>query len=337
MNIKETLLTLSNACGIGEITRAGVLTENLLKKYADNVTRNGLTVTGTLKGESDYTILLDAHIDEVGMVVTDISTDGFLTVSKCGGIDLRHLPAKPVTVHGKREIPAVFVSTPPHLSKADEVPTDITDCKIDTGLGSAAKDVISVGDFVTWRTSADVLHGDTVCGKSLDNRAGVACLLELAARLKGKKLPCNVIFLFSDAEELGLRGARTAAFNTEADEAVIIDVSFGSMPDIADTECGKLGGGGMIGISPVLDNSVTKAIINIAEQSGMSYQREVMGGTTSTNADVIALTKGGIKSGLISIPLRNMHTDIETVKISDIVSVCDMLEKYILSGGAMNA
>ena len=93
----------------------------------------------------------------------------------------------------------------------------------------------------------------------------------------------------------------------------------------------------MIGIAPVLDNSVTKAIINIAEQSGMSYQREVMGGTTSTNADVIALTKGGIKSGLISIPLRNMHTDIETVKISDIVSVCDMLEKYILSGGAMNA
>lgn len=337
MDIKETLFKLSNASGIGTVTFAASIAEALLKEYANNVTREGLTVTGLLKGENDYTILLDAHIDEVGMVVTDVSENGFLTVSKCGGIDLRHLPAKAVTVHGKSDIPAVFVSTPPHLSKSDEVPADITDCKIDTGLGSAAKENISVGDFVTWRTTAATLCGDTVCGKAFDNRASVACLLEVAARLKGKKLPCNVMFLFSDAEELGLRGARTAAFKTDADEAVIIDVSFGDAPDIPPTQCGKLGGGGMIGISPVLNGDITKAITNIAEQNSIPYQREVMGGTTGTNADVITLTKGGIKSGLISIPLRNMHTDIETVKLSDMLSVCDMLEQYILSGGALNA
>lgn len=336
MDIKEVLFKLSNAAGIGNITDAAEITENILKEYTDETHRNGLTVIGKIYGDSDYTILLDAHIDEVGMIVTDVSDNGFLTVSKCGGIDLRHLPAKPVTVYGKQPVPAVFVSTPLHLSKADEVPNDITECKIDTGLGNTAKELINVGDFVTWRTTAGTLSGDTVCGKAFDNRAGVACLLEVASRLHGKKLPCNVMFLFSDAEELGLRGARTAAFGAETDEAVIIDVSFGDAPDIPPTQCGKLNGGGMIGISPILSSDITKSIIDIAKENGIKHQREVMGGTTGTNADVITLTKSGIKSGLISIPLRNMHTDIETVKISDMLSVCDMLEKYILSGGAKN-
>jgi len=337
MNIEKILTELSNGCAIGSVTDAVKLLEKQLSKYGTIEKSNGLTRSLTIKGKDDYTLLIDAHIDEVGFVVTDVSDSGFLTVSNLGGIDLRHLAAKPVTIHGKKKVCGVFVSTPPHLDKNDAVPENISKIKIDTGLGNSAKDIISVGDYVTYRQTADILNGHTVCGKSLDNRAGVATLILLAERLHKKRLPITVEFLFSDAEELGLRGAKTAAFKSTADEAIIIDVSFGDGPDIPATKCGILGAGGMIGMSPVLNRDITDKLILLASDNAIPYQNEVMGGKTSTNADAVSICGGGIPSGLISIPLRNMHTDVETVKLDDIISVADLLEKYILSGGLKNA
>ena len=336
MELKEILTELSNSCAIGNVIDAAQILEKYLSAFGKVESLSGLTKCLTLKGKSDYTILVDAHIDEVGFVVTDVSDNGFLTVSNVGGIDLRHLPAKPVTIHGKEKICGVFVSTPPHLEKNDSAPENISKIKIDTGIGNKAKEIISVADFVTYRQNADVLSGNTICAKSLDNRAGVAALLLVAERLYKKKLPVTVKFLFSDAEELGLRGAKTAAYNTGANEAIIVDVSFGDGPDIPPTKCGILGGGAMIGISPVLNRNITERLVVLADEHSIPYQNEVMGGKTSTNADVISILGSGIPSGLISIPLRNMHTDVEIIKLSDVVSVADLLVKYILSGGLQN-
>ena len=333
MNIKDVLFELSRLSAIGTVSDAADTAAEIMGKYA-RVRRIGEKgVVAEIKGKSDYTILLDAHIDEVGFIVTDIGVNGFLTVQKCGGIDLRHLPAKAVTVHGKEKIPAVFTSTPPHLDKGGDLPDDIAQYKIDTGLGAKAMEIISVGDYVTYRMTPTELLGGAVCGKSFDDRAGVACLIELARRLSGKDLPCNLVFLLSDAEELGLRGAKTAAYGIECDEAIAIDVSFGDGPDVPADKCGKLGSGGMIGISPVIDREISSKLVSIAKDNSIPYQTEVMGGNTSTNADVISLTKSGIRTGLVSVPLRNMHTDVEVLQIRDLVSVCDMLERYILSGG----
>lgn len=337
MDTEKILTALSDASSIGTVSDAADLLEKLLSKYGTVESMSGLTKCLTMTGKSDYTLLLDAHIDEVGFVVTNVSADGFLTVSNCGGIDPRHLPAKPVTIHAKEKICGVFVSTPPHLEKSDSVADNISKIKIDTGIGNKACDIISVGDYVTYRQNSTVLNRSTVCGKSLDNRAGVVALLLLADRLYKKHLPITVKFLFSDAEELGLRGAKTATFKIAADEAVIVDVSFGDGPDIPATKCGILGAGGMIGISPVLNRDITDKLILLASDNDIPYQNEVMGEKTSTNADVISISGGGIPSGLISIPLRNMHSDVETVKLCDIVSVADLLEKYILSRGLENA
>ncbi len=337
MNIKNDLFLLSKADGIGCVDDASLLATELLQKYCDVKRLDNLSVIGEIKGKSDYTLLLDAHIDEVGFIVTHISDNGFLTVQKCGGIDLRHLPAKAVTIHGKKKLTGVFSSIPPHLSKGDELPDNITEYKIDTMLGDKAKELISAGDFVTYKAVPAEMLGTTVTGKAFDDRAGCAILLELARRLSCKELPITVKFLMSDAEELGLRGASTAAFEFTPDEAVAIDVSFGNGPDVSPFECGVLGEGAMIGISPVLNRSITGALIKAAEETGAKFQREVMGGRTSTNADVISVTKSGVKCGLISIPLRNMHTDCEVLDLSDLIAVCDILEKYIMSGGVMNA
>ena len=337
MDIKDTLIILSELCAVGTVTEAADKAYELLKQYTECERAGGLTVIGRLRGKSDYTLMLDAHIDEVAFIVTDIDESGFLTVQKCGGIDLRTLPARPVIVYGKEKITAVFCSTPPHLSSKEQEYTDISEIKIDTLLGNKAKELISIGDYVTYSSKPVELLGDRISGKSLDDRAGVACIIELAKRLSKKELPFSVAFVLSDSEELGLRGAKTASFKVDADEAIAIDVSFGDGPDILPSECGKLGNGAMIGVSPTIDSKISDKLINLSIQNGIKYQTEVMGGATSTNADVISVTKQGVKTGLISIPLRNMHTDIEVIDTNDLNSVCDLLEHYILSGGVKNA
>lgn len=337
MDIKDILFSLSEKDAIGTVTEASAYAREILSEYADTEKDGNLSVIGFIKGKSDYTILLDAHIDQIGMIVTDVDSEGFLTVSNSGGIDIRALPARAVTVHGKQKIPAVFCSTPPHLAKGESEYTDIAEIKLDTGLGVKAKELVSVGDYVTFSAKPACLSGDLVTGRSFDDRSGVACLLEAAKRIAGKELPVSVVILLSDGEELGMRGATTAAFNINADEAIAVDVSFGDGIGISETECGKLGEGAMIGVSPVLCRTLSDRLINLAEQNGIKYQLEAMGGKTGTNADVISVSRGGVKTCTVSIPLRNMHTEVETLSLSDLNSVCDLLEKYILSGGLLNA
>ncbi|MBR6501834.1 MAG: M20/M25/M40 family metallo-hydrolase [Clostridia bacterium] len=332
MNIKETLFELSNAVSIGNITDASEKACEILSNYA-KTRQNGIEVVGEIKGESEYTLMLEAHIDEVGFVVTDVDASGFLTVKNCGGVDLRMLPARTVIIHGKQDVTGVFCATPPHLGGPKEY-DDIAALKIDTLLGEKAKEIVSVGDFVTFNAKADELQNGRITGKSLDNRAGVVCLLELAKRLYGKTLPYNVVFAFTDAEELGNRGAKTTTFDISPDEAFVIDVSFADAPDVSSRDCGKLGGGAMIGMSPVLDKGISKKLVSIAKENELAYQTEVMGSRTGTNGDVVSVTKGGVKTGLVSIPLRNMHTDVEIIDLKDIENVCDLLEKYILGGRA---
>ena len=112
--------------------------------------------------------------------------NGFLTVANSGGIDIRSLPARAVTVHGKEKIPAVFCATPPHLSAGETEYSDISKIKLDTGLGEKAAEIVSVGDYVTFSAEPAELTGDTVTGRSFDDRAGAACLIELASRLSGR-------------------------------------------------------------------------------------------------------------------------------------------------------
>ncbi len=335
MDIKTTLFTLSDAVACGTVYDARDIASHILSKYTDCKKTDTLTVIGTLKGaNSSRKIMLDAHIDQIAMIVTDVDQNGFITVSKCGGIDLRTLPARRVIIHGKQRVQGVFCSIPPHLGGGDTKFENIADFKIDTMLGDRARDIVSVGDYVTFYTEAKPLIGSRVAGGAFDDRAGVVCLLELAERLSKTELPFDVIFVLSDGEELGLRGSRTATFDIDPDEAIAIDVSFSDAPDVSGDDCGKMSEGAMIGVSPALDGGISRKLIDTAKKNNIPYQCEVMGSKTGTNCDVISVNKGGVKTGLVSIPLRNMHTAAEVIDLDDIVSVCDLIEKYILSGGA---
>ncbi len=322
----KILKELCEADGLGGVYDALNVAEKYLSKYVE-VSREGNNILGFIKGNSDYTVMFDAHIDEVGMVVTTID-NGFLKISNIGGIDRRMLAGMRVTVHGKEKVRGVFCSVPPHLDNDDKV-LKIEDMYIDTGLGDRASDIISVGDRITFDQSFENLLSGRVTAKSLDDRAGCASLIYCAELLSGKELPCNVVFLLSDAEEIGGMGAKTKAFKVFPDEAVAVDVSFGNAPDIASQKTGTLSDGAMLGISPLLSKKVTDGLKKAAESKGIKYQYEVMGGKTGTNADHIAFTRSGVPTGLLSIPLRNMHTPVEVVDTADIVSVAEILAEYI--------
>lgn len=335
MDTVTLIKRLSDSVCIGNIHDALDIAREYLDGTCEIEMLTGGNLALKLKGKGDHTLLFDAHIDEIGFIVNEITDGGFLKVSCAGGFDLRALPSHAVTVHGKKPIPAVFTSVPPHLAKDDGVFDDIAKLSVDTGLGKKAKEYCSVGNFVTFRQEAKELKGGKITGKSLDNRAGVAALLLLADKLKGKELPQNVTILLSNQEEIGCRGAKTASFTLDANESVCVDVSFASFPGIAANECGKLSKGPMLGYSPVLSREIFLKLVAIAERENIPFQREIMGSTTSTNADAITLSKSGIPSALVSIPLRYMHSDCEVIDKADVEAVAELLYNYAMSGGAL--
>lgn len=330
MEIKDILMELSAAKHAGGRGDALKIAENALSGIADTE-RRGASLIATIKGESDYTILFDAHIDEIGFIVTGVY-GGFVKVAKSGGVDIRTLPASEVVIHGKHDVNGVFATLPPHLKSGEDKLPELADMVVDTGYDSL-EGIVEPGDLVSFRRCPRELANGRITGKSLDDRAGVAALIGAAGILKGKKLPCTVMLLFSDQEELGCLGAQTAAFAISPDEAVAVDVSFGDGPDIPPDKCGKLDGGPMIGISPVLSYDITEKLKETAENEEIGFQLEAMGGRTSTNADVIALSKSGVPCGLVSIPLRNMHTAAEVVSVNDVEAVAKLLADYALGGG----
>ena len=322
---------------MGHITEARDIACEYLGKYMAIKQLYGNCAVGVLKGESDKTIMLEAHCDEVGFIVKYVDDKGFIKVDSIGRVDARLLPSKPVTIYAKQKIKGVFGSIPPHLKGGDDKPFDLDSLFIDTGLGAKAKEIVSAGDIVAFDSSAQEMGKNAVCGKSLDNRAGVAALIRAAQLLENESLPYNVCFLLSWNEEVGLRGAKTATYELKPDCAVAVDVSFGNMPGVSADKTRKLGSGTMIGISPLLSRKVTDELFKIADDFEINHTEEVMSGATGTDADVITATGAGIPCGLLSIPLRSMHSCYETVDVRDIEATAQLLCRFVLSGGALDA
>lgn len=275
-------------------------------------------------------ILIDAHIDEIGLLVKNISEDGFIKVDKCGGVNRRMLLGSEVTVFGDAEYRGVISTLPPHLQKSEDgkMAPEFEDVSIDVGMCKLeAEKHIHPGDKITFNRNFAELIGNQVAGSALDNRAGVAAVLLAAERLRN--MNAKVTFMFSAQEEVGLRGAKIGAYHNDIDEAIVVDVSFAYTPFCKHTDCGDIGKGPMIGISPFLDRGMSDRLIGIAEREGIPYQTEVMSGATGTNADVITVTKSGIKAALLSIPEKYMHSTVEVVDITDIENVADLIVAYV--------
>ncbi len=338
--IKEMLFALAGASSApGEENKIAPVVSELLSKYMNTKTDSLGNVLGFKEG-NDTHFLLDAHLDSIGMIVTGVEKNGFLRVDKCGGIDIRTISAHDVIVHGKEDLYGVVTSTPPHLASTDsKTASGFDELMIDTGIdGDKIFSLVSPGDRVTLKASYNSMLNNTVSGAYFDNKAGVCAILRCLEILKEKGNNNSITVLFSAQEEAGLVGATGAGFNCDAQKCICVDVSFAKTNSTPKNITAQLGKGTMVGFAPILNYEMSRELENLAKDKNIPYQLEIMSSSTGTNSDALAVSSGGKKTALLSVPLKNMHTGVESVCVDDIEYTAQLMAEYIINyGGAENA
>lgn len=338
MSIKDVLFDLCSADGVsGEELSAADVAYKELTRFTDSAYVDGFgNVFAKIDNKKDKTVLIDAHIDQVGFIVTYITADGFLKFSPVGGIDKRLLPAARVEIlSASGRLPGVITSVPPHLSADSDKAPSYDELYIDAGLSfDEAKKLVPLGCRILFKGEPIELCGDRISSKALDDRAGVAVVLR-ALELAGDLSEYNIDIAFSCQEETGESGAKMLSFRSECDLAIAVDVSFAVSKGEDNKKCGEMGKGAMIGIAPSLSKAFSDSLIKLAEEKDIPYQLEVMGGETGTDADAIGVSKGGVKTVTVSIPLKYMHTPVEVIELSDIENTAVLISEFLKSGDAI--
>jgi len=274
-------------------------------------------------------LMFDAHIDEPGLIVTHVE-EGFLRFAPLGGVDARILPASEVTVLSNPPIKGVVGALPPHVIKKEDADKTIKieDMFIDIGLNQAeAEAAVPLGSAAVLSHGARRLGESRLRGKALDDRAGVAAVLRALELIGGAPLDVDLYVMASTQEEVGVRGAAPGAFSVAPDYCVVIDVGHAKTPDSKPHETsGVLGGGVIISRGPNMNPRFTERAINLADERGIKHQIDVEpGGNSGTNARAIQISRGGVATALLGIPMRYMHSSYETVSEDDIESAACLL------------
>lgn len=305
--------------------------------FVDNVSVDNMgNVVAFKKGKSDKKVMLAAHMDEIGFIVSHIDENGFLKFHPLGGYDPKTLTAQRVIVHGKKDLVGVMGSKPVHLMTADEKgkKVEIKDYFIDLGLPkSEVEKFVEIGTPVT-RERELIEMGDCINGKSLDNRISVFVLIEAMKRLQTKEVSYDTYAVFTVQEEVGIRGAQVATLQIQPDFGIAIDTTIafdvpGSTPAESVT---KLGEGAAIKImdsSVITDYRMTSFMKSVAQKYNIKWQAEILPAGGTDAGMLQKMVKGGAITGAVSIPTRHIHQVIETVHKLDVEASIDLVEKLI--------
>jgi len=328
MALAETLEKLSNACGVaGREEEVRSLMKKFLKPYVDEIKEDKLgNVIGIKRGKKNAPkVMLAAHMDEIGLLVKTISKEGFLQFTKIGGIDDRILLAQKVMVYTKKgPLHGIIGSKPPHIQKEEERKKILTYDELFIDIGAenqeeAEKMGVKIGDPVGFDMKFAKIGKNIVIGKAFDDRVGCAVMVEAVKRLE--KTECTVYAVGTVQEEVGLRGATTAAFGIYPDVGIALDVTIaGDVPGVKEVEAPiKMKKGPSIEIADaglITHPKVLRLLIDSAEEKRIPYQLET-GLPGSTDAARISLTREGVPSGVISVPTRYIHSPASLLNLED--------------------
>jgi len=312
-----------------------------LKPYIDDyIVDNYGSVAGIINPGKDYKVVIEAHADEIAWFVNYISPEGFMHVIRNGGSDHQIAPSMRVNLHGSKGIvkgvfgwPAIHVR-----DRAKEEQPSLKNLFID--VGAASKEEVEelgihVGTVVTFEDELMELGKDFVTGRALDNRMGGFMIAEVARKLKENKveLPFSLYVVNAVQEEIGLRGAEMMSRRISPDVAIVTDVTHDTTTPMynkkeqGETACGK---GPSLTYGPAVQNNLLNMIIKVAEDNKIDFQRAAASRSTGTDTDAFAYSADGVPSALISLPLRYMHTTVETVHYADIESVISLIYESLL-------
>lgn len=334
---REFLSLLSTGSGVSgfEASIASLVRERFTP-LTDEVRCDGFGNVYSLKNGNGKRskIMLAAHMDEIGLIVTKIDPRGFLRFTSIGGVDQRTLLSQEVLVHGSQTIPGIIGSLPPHLIQNPDSgqAVKMEEMAIDVGLSpSKLNEVIQVGDIITLRRETYSLLHNVMAGKSLDDRAGVVVMMVCLEELSHLQHTHDVIAVATTQEEVGVRGAITSAYTLNPDLAVAIDVTHASTPDTKGQVTFDLGKGPTVALGPNIHPAIYRHFSETAQEHRLPIQIEPIPGHSGTDAWAIQVTQAGIPTGLISIPLRYMHTSVETLDMQDVLNSGKLLAHFISS------
>jgi len=350
-----TLKLLCDTSGItGFERRTSELVKNYFSSYCDETVldefnnvvgiirangRKNIASENGEKKERPYRIMIAAHIDEIGMLVKKHEKGGFLRIGRISGVDPKTLLASRVVVHSSsgRDIKGIIGALPPHLVKEDdkEKAPDFDDLFVDTGLkDDELRNLVSVGDPVSIFSPLEQHHNKRiVSGKALDNRISVMAMIKAMEMLKKSGTPNDIIFVASVREETNSMGAAATAYSLQPDLGIVIDATHGKTGNEDDGDertfiCGK---GPVVCIAPILSRKITDYLIKICKEKGYSGSVEVDNGDTGTDALSMTVASRGIPCGLISIPVKYMHTQVEMADMKDINAAAQVLAEFARS------
>ncbi|KRW91486.1 peptidase M42 [Alicyclobacillus tengchongensis] len=331
----EQLMTTHGGPGFEGAVRDVVVPQ--LHSYAHKVEVDVMgNVVACIEGRGEGRrprVLLAAHMDEIALVVARIEEGGFLRVAQTGGFDPRTLVGQEVVVHTRSDdLLAVVGSKPPHLTAPEErgKAAPLSDLYLDLAMPeSAVRERVRIGDRVTLSREVYLLRNRRLAGKSLDNRASLAILLETLHRLRQFVHQADVYAVATVQEEVGLRGAQTVGFAVQPDVAIAIDVTFGAFPGQAADESFALDAGPAISFGPNLHRKVFQRLVDVAERHRIPYQIELSQTPVGADANAFQVAGPGLAAALVGIPIRYMHTSVETGSYADIEQCARLLAHYI--------
>lgn len=285
------------------------------------------------KNKNARRIMLCAHMDEIAMMVSEIR-DGYLRLTNVNGSDARIMQAQSVIVHGTRPLTGIFAAVPPHISgttgDGHKTYPKLDEQWVDLGLpADEVAQLVQIGDLVTMDAPFMELKNGFVAGKAIDDRASVAAVTHCLELLKTHGHEWDVYAVASVQEETGYQGAITAAHAINPDLAIALDVTFAKQPGVNDDYTLELGKGITLGVGPNFHQKFVDEFMEVARQIELPLFYEPLPGKSGTDAWAIQVSQQGIPTILISIPIRNMHTPVETVSLKDIKRAGRMMAEFI--------
>ena len=276
-------------------------------------------------------LMLAAHMDEVGLMVSG-HEKGFLRVAPIGGTDRRVLLGLEVMVHGRRDLPGVIATRPPHVLSKEERKETVTWDRIFVDVGLREEevlDLVSIGDLISLRRELSELKNRRVAGKAMDDRACVAAITLALERLSLVRHAWDVFAVATVQEETGLKGALASAYGVAPDLAVALDVTFGEQPGVEKTGTVPLGGGPSIALGPNFHPKLVARLKKVAKELEIPYKMDPIPGRSGTDAWAIQVTREGVPTALVSIPVRYMHQPVETLAAEDVERAGRLLAAFV--------
>ncbi len=332
---------LNNPSPTGFESEGQKLWLSYLKPYIDTYfTDNYGSVVGVINPDAPYKVVIEAHADEISWFVHYITKEGFIYLRRNGGSDHQIAPSKRVNIHtDKGIVRAVFGWPAIHMRSAKEEAPSMKNIFLDCGCDSkeeVEKLGVHVGCVITFEDEFMILNKNRYVGRALDNRVGGFMIAEVARLLKENKvkLPFGLYVVNSVQEEIGLRGAEMIARKIKPNVAIITDVCHDThtpMVDKIENGDQKSGAGPVLTYGPAVQNNLLKHIISAAEKNKIKFQRAAASRSTGTDTDAFAYSHEGVPSALISLPLRYMHTTVETVRKEDVEATIHLIYESVIA------